>query len=164
MRTKVLFIKSVCTWCRTATICGLWLLMGLWRSGQSNTVGSRINPTVGGPKMGHGGDLQRLLTIYHQQARSLWVFSSWTSLKHLNGLDRSPAPHPSALAGHQAVLWATETGQPQKLQGSVSGWVYVCACKQFQQIRIKVGFCSLITLLKSETIIKIKNWWHCCFI
>lgn len=51
----------------------------------------------------------------------MWVFSARTSLKCLNVLDGSPVPHPSALAGYQTVLWATEIGKPQKLKGSVSG-------------------------------------------
>ena len=39
-------------------------------------VGLRINNTVGGPKMGHGRELQRLQTIYNLKRRSLWVFSA----------------------------------------------------------------------------------------
>lgn len=57
----------------------LWALAAeqwVFEGQASPTVGSRINGAVGGPKMGHGGDLQRLLTIYHQKARSLWVFSA----------------------------------------------------------------------------------------
>lgn len=39
-------------------------------------VGSRINNTVGGPKMGHGRNLQRLRTIYNLKGWPLWVFSA----------------------------------------------------------------------------------------
>lgn len=71
--------------------------------------------------MGHGSDLQSLQTAHHLQGRSSWGFSARTSLRRLNVLDGSPAPHPSTLAGHQAVLWATEIGKPQDLKESVSG-------------------------------------------
>lgn len=43
---------------------------------RATLVESSINNTVGGPKMGHGRDLQRLQTIHNLKGRSLWVFSA----------------------------------------------------------------------------------------
>lgn len=43
---------------------------------RSTLMGSGIKSTVGGPKMGHGRNIQRLPTIYNRKGRSLWVFSA----------------------------------------------------------------------------------------
>lgn len=64
----------------------------------------------------------------HRKAEYFGVFS-------VCALERSPAPQPSALAGHQAALQANETGEPQSSEEKVSETARAGACKQCQLIR-----------------------------
>ena len=61
-----------------------------------------------------------------------------------HALDRSPAAHPGALAGHQAALQANKIGEPQRSQEKVSDH----ACKQRQLIKSADAPPLLTTALK----------------
>lgn len=104
---------------RMATIYGIWLENKGWSKQQeqiSSTsdnlsrtevmplISLRKSKTTRGDEMGCDISLQRLQPV--QKQHILGYFSACT-------LERSPAPHPRALAGHQAALQANKIGQPQ---------------------------------------------------
>lgn len=64
-----------------------------------------------------------LATPAHTKEEYLGVFPA-------QAMERSPAPHPSALAGHQAALQANKIGEPQSSSEKASEGACACACKQ----------------------------------
>lgn len=104
---------------RMATVYRIWLENMGWSKQQQQIsptadnwsrtevmplISLRKSNTARGEEMVCDKSLQRLQPI--QKQHILGYFSACT-------LERSPAPHPRALAGHQAALQANKIGQPQ---------------------------------------------------